>query len=405
MSFRTEILDPSAFSRAQNCPTLNDQWLVLNSLPNQLPTRFLTPSGQTALSGLPNIGSGHNVQWLDADEACVHSPLSIGGRLTTLRLADGVWIPDHSITYGDGSTRAQDMCRMASGDLAACSYNWTVLPDKSLNGEWRIGKRATWASAPFNIPSTGGSALSATMVTIEHPSSGDLWLFSKRDGFQNLASVKRTPAGVITVNNTFLSSAVNGADSVEGEFPALRLQALENKIWLAYQSKEYKIVSTSPFYKASRMRICTIEADGTKAFITVPVWVERRSQFAFSVTADRITFVGYWMPDVQTIVEKWLSVWSYDRATQVWTEPVKLFRATTPPANISGTEMFVANRRDDAALMRGYYEEIGFEVGQPVTIESGVVSSAATIVDNVLVQEVTFSTGVEVLPVKILKPI
>ena len=242
-----------------------------------------------------------------------------------------------SRTLGDSDSRQGDILSLASGAIALV---WNQQGSTGPEG-LRVSYRSP-AGAWTELPSLQFMPTYASkQVLAQHPTDGSVWLFNSPDGWGKVGGARLVEnAGGLTVDWTdafLLDPQVEGRFGPDPENPDLAAvpDPTTGAIAVAYQSAERRILRTSPFVAGSHVAVARFKADGTKSFTSLPLYVERITALALSVSGDS-TWLGYRPIDQSTMTFKQLHVARYRAGA--WSAPLDL-GATYDPYGRVGYSM------------------------------------------------------------------
>jgi hypothetical protein len=240
---------------------------------------------------------------------------------------------------GDSLSNAKSMIRLRSGALFVAwnEEGWGyTLPDGSVNNGYAyLSPNGKWSvQFPVNIPNPyANNTTMSQIILAQHPADGSIWSFVKRDSFTNLNALhfSETLTGfqLDWINTGFITPTTDGVNSPQGEFPFLAAtgDSTRNAILLAYQTNQYQMVFIDPllnsmnsiFLKQAYATVAQVGADGSKAFIPFPNYMERGEQFGFSVLSDGTLWLAYQPINSQTLT--WNEVYASEYTNNAWSTP------------------------------------------------------------------------------------
>ena len=199
-----------------------------------------------------------------------------------------------STIFGDTDSRAGDLVLLSSGALVAAWHQQGETGPQGQTVAYR-SPSGTWSTvAPLRFIPT----VASSQVALQHPADGSIWLFSVPDawGAIGAAHLRETGSGLVVdwTDAMFIDVVDDGANGPDPENPDLEGVAdpATGSVALAYQSDKREIFSTSPFVAGSHLAVARIRADGSRTFLTLPVYVERISAIGLSVRGGE-TWLGY----------------------------------------------------------------------------------------------------------------
>jgi hypothetical protein len=243
-----------------------------------------------------------------------------------------------SHSFGNADSRHGRFIELKSGGLIAVWHQQSKKEDKSMDmGVAYRSPEGTWSTIyPVVIPNyKGGGATSPKGTAVQHPADDSIWVFNKRDSYHSIEAMHFTETGaglrLDWLNEKYITEYVNdGVHSPEGESPHLVAvaNASRNTILLAYQNKQTRIFSTSPFVKGAYVTLAEIGVDGSKSFINFPAYVERVSCLGLIVD-DGTAWLSYRPIDGSAVLAGGRSfddvyVSSYDFSEASWSQPLFL---------------------------------------------------------------------------------
>jgi len=323
----------------QNLSSTLDTWLYLSDSATGQNSKFMlhTSPGYRQIESDYVLTSGTELWTL--------SYLPDGGNvLVSQYRLDGSPIPTSATLVstqplGDSQSHAKALIRLKSGGLVAAwnQEGWGYFEsDNSVHMGFAYRSPSGAWSVQFPIviaPSAVGNATNSQTAMVQHPGDGSIWAFSKRDSFEEMIAVHFTEASGNLVldwtKNDYISSAADGSNGPQSEFPFLNAVAdpTRNAILLSYQTNQYRMVFIDPLYfdmngiflKDATATVAQISADGSKAFIPFPTYLERGVQFAMSVLADGTIWLTYQPINGQTLT--WNEVYSSQYSGNNWSTP------------------------------------------------------------------------------------
>jgi hypothetical protein len=240
-------------------------------------------------------------------------------------------------SLGDSGSFAKSMIRLQSGALMVAwnqdsSYKTDGSVDMgiaylSANGNWTV-------QFPLTISTTdGGNNPRSQIAMAQHPADGSIWVFSKRDAFDDIIALHFTEAGgAVSLDWSkpdYIDALADGTNSPQGEFPFLAATAdpTRNAILLAYQAQQSQFVFIDPLFndmnaialKAAYATVAQISADGSKLFVPFQTYMERDVQFGFSVLSDGTIWLAYQPINHQSLT--WNEVYASQYSNGTWSAP------------------------------------------------------------------------------------
>jgi hypothetical protein len=230
-----------------------------------------------------------------------------------------------SRTFGNSNSRSGSFTKLSSGALVGVWYQLTANSDNSIDyGVAYRNPAGVWSTIfPLNVEGTQGNLTSPRMSVAQHPSDNSIWFFSKRDSYHQIEAIHLSESGsgisLDWVDNDFIGEA-NGNDGPEGEHPDIQAVSdpTRNSLLLAYQSKEFKRFSTSPFVKGAYVRIAKIAANKNTTFIPFNTYVERVLSLGLVAQSDKI-WLAYRPIDENDLTFDDIYISSHDGAS--WSNP------------------------------------------------------------------------------------
>jgi len=179
----------------------------------------------------------------------------------------------------------------------------------------------------------GGNNPQAQIAIAQHPADSSIWLFSKRDAFDDIIALHFTESGgTLSLDWTrpdYIDALTDGNNSPQGELPFLAAVAdpTRNAILLAYQSQQSQFVFIDPLYndmnqialKEAFATVAQISANGFKTFMPFQTYLERDVQFGFSVLPDGTIWLAYQPINHQTLT--WNEVYASQYSNTAWSAP------------------------------------------------------------------------------------
>lgn len=205
--------------------------------------------------------------------------------LTGAPLSTATCIETNTLPSSDW--RIGPVCKTSGGGVFAFSYAFTPgpAPYNMTNGISYRDTSGTWTNVYTNyFVGNGGGFTSCQMTAARHPADDSVWCFYKRDAYSELEACRVVETGGAFTNEmltAFLSSAIDGEDSIEGElgWPVALEDSTANKIKLCYTRDHWQIFTNTPFTKGAYWDICNIAADKSKTFTRYDDWMEREERF------------------------------------------------------------------------------------------------------------------------------
>lgn len=247
--------------------------------------------------------------------------------------------------FGDSHSTPRSMIRLQSGALlvawneADAGY---FLPDLVTGFAYRSPTGVWKSQFPLTVTDLfGGNATMTQMTMAQHPADGSIWVFAKRDSFQEIIALHFTEAsGTLSLDWTnagYIAQPTcsyptepcynDGINGPEGEFPFLSAipDPTRNAILLAYQRNDYQFVFSNPAFtndsvKEATVAIAQIASNASKTFIAFPSYIERIQQFGFSVLPNGDLSLVYHPINHQTLT--WNEVYTRTYSNGSWSAPV-----------------------------------------------------------------------------------
>ncbi len=326
----------------QNASLTLDTWLYIHDEDTNQSSRFLLH----AYPGYRQIETDYVFTSATELWALSFTPGSLAGgggnmAVSQYRL-NGSPIPSSATllsikSLGDSGSFPKAMIRLKSGGLMlAWNEDYTLKSDDSVDAgfAYRSPAGAWTVKFPVNIPNPyGGNITWSRMSMAQHPADDSIWVFDKRDSFHQLIALHFTEAsGSFVLNwiqNGFISQLEDGANGNQTEFPFLSAVAdpTRNAILLAYETDQARLVfydaalgMSGVFLKEATATIAEIRADGAKTFIPFPAYMERDSQFGFSVLSDGTLWLAYQPINHQSL--SFNEVYASSYFNNAWNAPV-----------------------------------------------------------------------------------
>ncbi len=246
------------------------------------------------------------------------------------------------VSFGDSASGAGSLIKLRSGGLVALWYrpNPNVTTDPGTNwvdlGFAYRSPTGAWSTVfPVRVEGLPNHQHSLTLA--QHPADDSIWAFSKGDSFQRLTSIhlSETTSGLRldSVNAGFITQSGDGLNGPEGELPYLVAvpDASRNAILLAYQNNQVNFFSAAPFVKGAYISVAQIASNGTRTFLTLPVYVERVSTLGLVATPDKIS-LAYRSVDSKDL--SFDDVYTSSYSSGKWSTPLFLGTTSNDPYNL-----------------------------------------------------------------------
>ncbi len=269
-------------------------------------------------------------------------------------------------SLGDSGSFAKSMIRLQSGALVvAWNQDSSYKSDGSVDmGIAYLSTGRNWTvQFPVTIPTTdGGNNPRSQVAMAQHPADSSIWVFSKRDAFDDIIALHFTEAaGTVSLDWTksdYIDALTDGSNGPQGEFPFLAATAdpTRNAILLAYQAEQSQFVFIDPLFndmnaialKEAYATVAQISASGSKAFIPFQTYMERDVQFGFSVLSDGTIWLAYQPINHQSL--SWNEVYASQYSNGTWSAPALVgynyVNYNTNAADSARYPGFVASRTD-----------------------------------------------------------
>ena len=173
----------------------------------------------------------------------------------------------------------------------------------------------------------------------QHPADGSIWIFNAEDTGARIGAshLTESSSGVnldwsnpwYIASRSYTGNIQDGVNGSADEFPYLvaASDAARNTIDLAYQGNGNQWVYVDPlfqngnsiFLKQNPIVVAYISRDGSRAFNTSAIFVERTAYFGFSVLSDGSLWLAYLPVSSQNLT--WNRVYSSQYSNGSWSQP------------------------------------------------------------------------------------